>query len=88
MDFLELETKSSPGQSKSMQPSNHSWCEETCAEKGWGGSLIVQFLWVLCKSLALKLTKPLLGLLNSPSHLPGTFHLIERLQFRLCYFKI
>lgn len=37
MDFLEPETKSSPGQSKSMQPSNHSWCEEKCGKKGEGG---------------------------------------------------
>lgn len=34
--FLELETQSSPGQSKSMQPSNHSWCEEMCGERGGG----------------------------------------------------
>lgn len=37
MDFLEPDTKSSPGQSKSMQPSNHSWCEEQYGEKGEGG---------------------------------------------------
>lgn len=59
MDFLELETKSSPGQSKSMQASNHSWCEEMYAEKGSGSSLIVQFLWVLCKTLGLQLTRNL-----------------------------
>lgn len=36
-------------------------------KKGREG-LIVPFLWVLCKTVGLKLTKPLLGLLNSPSH--------------------
>ena len=36
-------------------------------KKGRGG-LIVPFLWVLCKTVGLQLTKPLHGLLNSPSH--------------------
>lgn len=40
-----------------------------CVVKNGGWGLIVQFLWVLCKTLGLQLRKPLLGLLNSPSHL-------------------
>lgn len=40
------------------------------ALKSGVGGLIVQFFWALCKTLGLQLTKPLLGLLNSPSHSP------------------
>lgn len=36
MGFLKLETKPSPGQSTSMQPSNHSWCEEIVCWKREG----------------------------------------------------
>lgn len=45
------------------------------------------FLWALCKTPGLRLIKPWLDLLNSLPTLPGLFHLIEHMQFKLVILK-